>query len=293
MKRNPRSTRGFTLVELLVVIAIIGILIALLLPAVQAARESARRTQCKNHLKQIGLAFQNHHDVHNVMPDGGHQWNRNRTLTSDGAPTTAPNQEWGWLYQILPYMEQTNLYNEDDQALIQATPVDEFFCPSRRKPLEVSGRALNDYAGNGGLLGSSGAMWGEGTRGGVVIRGTLNKPLTMASITDGTSSTILVGEKALKYDHQERLTCADNEGFTSGWDWDIIRWGGQNGSTNLTPVNDHDAADCEHRFGSRHGTGCQFVFADGSVHWVRFNVDATAYDRAIQRDDGKSHDLVD
>jgi len=292
MKRKPCSPRGFTLVELLVVIAIIGILIALLLPAVQAARESARRSQCKNNLKQIGLAFQNHHDVHNVLPDGGHQWNRNRTMIN-GAPAVAPFQEWGWLFQITPFIEEGNLYNDPDQNRVRATPIDGYFCPSRRKPFEVSGRALNDYAGNGGILGSSGAMWGEGKIGGVVIRGTLKKPLRMASVTDGTSSTILVGEKALKYDHQERLTCADNEGWTSGWDWDIIRWGGRNGSTNLTPVQDHDAVDCERRFGSRHGTGCQFVFVDGSVHWVRFNVDSTAYDRAIQRDDGKSHNLTD
>ena len=104
-----RSQMGFTLVELLVVIAIIGILVALLLPAVQAAREAARRTQCINHLKQIGLAFQLHADTHGIYADGGQvQWNKRLPLERDGGgrPNVAPFQTWGWAYQILPFLEE-------------------------------------------------------------------------------------------------------------------------------------------------------------------------------------------
>ena len=101
--RPIQRTRGFTLIELLVVIAIIAILIALLLPAVQQAREAARRTQCKNNLKQIGLALHNYHDTSNSLPSGS-------IVLLNAAGTTYYGHGWTWHASILPYMDQANMY---------------------------------------------------------------------------------------------------------------------------------------------------------------------------------------
>ncbi|MEN1678817.1 MAG: DUF1559 domain-containing protein [Planctomycetota bacterium] len=148
---------GFTLVELLVVIAIIGILIALLLPAVQSAREAARRSQCKVNLKNLGLAFVNHHDIHGSLPSGG--WN--------GAFTGDPNlgfgrtQPGGWIYSCLPFIEQQALFDlgsglelgtpEHAAAAVQRdeTPLPVLTCPSRRAPGVVPNSQFK-YPANGG-----------------------------------------------------------------------------------------------------------------------------------------------
>lgn len=135
---RTRDRHGFTLVELLVVIAIIGVLVALLLPAVQAARESARRTQCANQLRQLGLSFQNHHDTFGHLPTGGWGW---RWL---GYPDEGygKNQPGGWMYNILPFIEQDNLREigagQTGAAMTAATrqrvesPFEGMNCPSRR-----------------------------------------------------------------------------------------------------------------------------------------------------------------
>lgn len=117
------SRMGFTLIELLVVIAIIAVLIALLLPAVQQAREAARRTQCKNHLKQMGLALHNFHDTRNRFPTGGSTPWAPITYTSSGAIDDPPAMGAGWMVQILPYIDQQNLYQQTNPALIYAAPI--------------------------------------------------------------------------------------------------------------------------------------------------------------------------
>jgi prepilin-type N-terminal cleavage/methylation domain-containing protein len=161
-KRNrfSRPLHGFTLVELLVVIAIIGVLIALLLPAVQAAREAARRTQCLNNLKQMGLALQNHNSALGEYPTGGSEpWH------DQGAADSRFGKGYGWMVQILPYVENETLrsiskgYGAGDRARdlqVRKTPVAMYFCPSRRTGLVriapasaedcSKGCALNDYA---------------------------------------------------------------------------------------------------------------------------------------------------
>ncbi len=135
-KNSCRS--GFTLVELLVVIAIIGVLVALLLPAVQAAREAARRAQCSNQLKQIALAWQLHHDTHKFYPSAGwgYKW------IGDADRGTGKKQPGSWAFSILPYLEATNLYQlgagatgtakYDALTQLAQTPLPVFYCPSRR-----------------------------------------------------------------------------------------------------------------------------------------------------------------
>ena len=190
-RSRGEARTGFTLVELLVVIAIIGVLVALLLPAVQAAREAARRSQCANNLKQIGLAGQLHVDAHGFFQSCGWGWN----WTGDPDMGFGKSQPGGWLYDVLPYIEQKNLHDRGSGAPIAekkeaaseviSTPVSAFVCPSRRapetfpsvwyaksqnyKPCVNSGRveryAHSDYAGNAGDLGpklGSGAVFFRG-----------------------------------------------------------------------------------------------------------------------------------
>src|SRR5713226_5137815 len=129
--------RGFTLIELLVVIAIIGVLIALLLPAVQKVRETGNRVVCTNNLKQIGLAFQNHHSILGIFPDGGERWDDLEPTRLNGGPVMAPMQYWGWAYQVLPYIEQKDVWVQSTGRAIRSTLIKAYFCPTRRAPMLV------------------------------------------------------------------------------------------------------------------------------------------------------------
>ncbi|WP_197996353.1 DUF1559 domain-containing protein [Gimesia panareensis] len=191
-----RTRRGFTLIELLVVIAIIAILIALLLPAVQQAREAARRTQCKNHLKQLGLAIHNYASSYRYLPPGA--------SVDLSVSSTGNNGSWGVHGRILPMLEQGNLYANVDlstawdfQTAIDGLKIPVFACPSdpnSDKVRDPGGGKVKLYPTNYGFNYGTWFVFnptnGNGGNGAFFP----NASLTMASFTDGTSNTLLAAE---------------------------------------------------------------------------------------------------
>lgn len=308
---RAKTPRAFTLVELLVVIAIIGILIALLLPAIQAAREAARRLQCTNNLKQLGLAMHNFHDARRKFPQG----HMRKTC-------------WGWASQILPYMEQPNLYkqlatvsgnwgpinNVSNAALVPLvqTNLSEFRCPSDDAPILNDKRklgsvevGLSNYLGvDGSLLFSHlGKTYNAATNtsdldtyqdgNGIIF---FTSQIKMRDISDGTSKTLLVGER--DYLHNAALwpgTTNTNEGYAN-------RHYTQSTAGYTDAGRDHKINGLDsNAFSSPHVSGgAQFSYADGSVHFVPETVsvwDGQAgtpwgvFDRLGCRNDGLTVDV--
>ena len=293
---QPSRHRAFTLIELLVVITIIGILAALLLPAVQAVREAARRTQCANNLKQIGLAFHSHHDLWRYFPTAGGDWGSPPTYLN-GSPAVLGKQGAGWGFQILPHIEGDNAWrggaattDNARQRVAVAAVFNVFFCPSRRAPMtftycdlyisqsasDVVTHDLLDYASNNLNDGN-----------GAIRANAFGPPLGFTDVRDGTSTTLLVGEKRMNIFYFGQIRSDDNEGYTGGNDWDSMR------SANIPPGPDTNQATTEHgyaEFGSSHRGGMNFVFVDGSIHFISFSVDATVFSRLETRADGQPID---
>jgi len=289
--------RAFTLIELLVVIGIIGVLIGLLLPAVQKAREAAARASCQNNLHQLGLALMQHHLEYGVLPTNGGpapgQSNQVATIGywwGLGNPQALPaNQTGCWAYSILRFLEQQNAVTANDQGVAAKV----FMCPSRSRnqpqivppvdPLtpsitytDLSGKnawCKTDYAGNWYVLIN---RWRAG---GCPV---VSLPLSLSDISDGTSNTILVGEKAL---NPARYN-------TGGWWFDEpIFTGGSAGTSRSGTVVVSDAVGGEtgqvsSDWGSAHIAGAQFVFADGSVRTVPYATNRSVV-RALLTPDGK------
>jgi prepilin-type N-terminal cleavage/methylation domain-containing protein/prepilin-type processing-associated H-X9-DG protein len=226
--RRSSRRQAFTLIELLVVIAIIGILVALLLPAVQQAREAARRTSCRNNLKQIGLALHNYHDVHSQFPPGNMDYSANWGAT---VQFVDPGPQWGWPAFILPQLDQANLYNElqlnsvrlseyntkysqlkplrttkltvyrcpsdaNGKDTLQGTPDDRHFAWGNF-PTEYT--ATSNYVGIHGNRNARAWNWWLST-GDRVEEGMFgnNSQIRLQDVTDGTSNTFMVGERRWK-----------------------------------------------------------------------------------------------
>jgi prepilin-type N-terminal cleavage/methylation domain-containing protein len=306
MSRTTTPRRGFTLVELLVVIAIIGVLVALLLPAVQAAREAARAMSCKNNLKQLGLAFHSYHDVHKTLPYS------TTAFGPRGVANGGDNRGWSWNSFILPYIEQTAVYSQIDfndfvpvakhrNVLRSAIPIS--ICPSdakvkRVRPYGMDGQtwfvpevAASSYVTSGGpfntgdpapvgqppsafTLAARGMFYYEA----MVVR--------FPMVTDGLSSTIMAGEITLRDGNTPQQA-------GGGRDWNGI-WYGSWFAANSTPHGANilsfqrvgeramnvprNAGDQPQRqgFHSWHSRGAHFLFGDGAVHYLSENIDHTA-----------------
>lgn len=278
---------AFTLVELLVVIAIIGILVALLLPAIQAAREAARRNQCQNNLKQMGLAVHMHHDSKHYFPMG-----RNGTK----------QMSVSWAYLILPHLEERSVFDafdetkevyHPDNARAMRTPIEIYACPSRRRagadrnfdnddqpPTVLAAATLGDYAGNAGF--DAGTDPDEG-RVDLTVSGPLITEYEMSErrITDGLSKTLAVGERhippipttvAANMEHYETGdTC-----FLAGDTLHTILCGSEDGLANGPDDRPRDSSGNEdypdERFGSSHPSVVQFVYLDGHVSALTTNI---------------------
>ncbi|MCI0463974.1 MAG: DUF1559 domain-containing protein [Gemmataceae bacterium] len=290
--------RGFTLIELLVVIAIIAILIGLLLPAVQKVRESAARAQCLHNLKQIGLAIHTYHDAQKRLPYARGRW---------GADTTSFDSH-SWAVLLLPYLEQGPLYRNwvgpngqlrgyDDAALsntARQASVPIFLCPSRQgaristagdtDPATMRG-ACADYSA---CAGNNPGTYSGTSANGAFVRGNqlLQPRLTLQSITDGTSNTLLVGEKHIRQGTETR----GDDGHAEFVDSCIYNGNGPSTVSSVAgPSNPlaRDSTDVGNiNFGGPHQGIVNFVLGDASVRSLSTSIDLITLGRLAQRDDG-------
>lgn len=306
---------GFTVVELLVCIGIVMTLIGLLIPATQSAREAARGIQCANHLRNIGLGALQHETAHGIYPsDGwGFRW------VGDPDRGYGPDQPGGWIYDILDYVDQRNLREmgrgktgADKRAAFAgrfsiAVPI--FHCPSRRsaEPYRYGEThfglvnadvprfaAKTDYAINAGSVELDGGIgpnsaddpryrWPDlALMNGISF---VRSRVRVADILDGTSHTILAGEKHVPASmYANGKSIGDDQGLLVGDDADIRRY------TVITPVPDIfeerlPGARLVHAFGSAHPGATRFVFCDGSVRKIHFEIEETAFQKSGRRDD--------
>ncbi|MEW4561852.1 DUF1559 domain-containing protein [Bremerella sp. JC770] len=325
-----RRARGFTLVELLVVIAIIGVLVALLLPAVQQAREAARRMSCTNNLKQLGLAIHNYHDTFGSFPAGGMGY-----YNSGG---NGDNNATAWSLHLFPFFEQANTYERlspgetrlDEAATpgsavngasgrelidIMQTPIDALVCPSDAgdeiiQPIQdgvgvltrSSGRptidaSTNQAKGNYAAVAGSQrytwtAYWAPPIGGGgkTNFNGAfgLDAVVTFSDIVDGTSNTLLLGERVTFLKEPDGYDAPDDDDSVAGGKCACVGtnpYGFANGSGYLWdsanalgsvayPLNSPLYTFwCRAGFSSHHPGGVQFVYCDGSVHFIPETID--------------------
>ena len=270
--------RGFTLIELLVVIAIIAVLIALLLPAVQQAREAARRTQCRNHLHQLGLALHNYHDTHQCFPPA---------FVTKTKATCWSHVEYmaTWMVMILPFMDETALYNAYNMSRLSSTAYDgagnttatrqrlaQYQCPSNNNTVVYGNDYKAVYGNYPGSPNCNSMPNGLGTSTAGLFM--WNRIYRIRDIRDGTSQTIAVGEFP----------------YGAGYGWAYMKdaTGTVHQSINANPGTGAQQQEfvigsnyiANTGFGSIHEGGAFFLFADGAVTFLSENMDLTVY-RAI------------
>jgi prepilin-type N-terminal cleavage/methylation domain-containing protein len=323
------KSRGFTLVELLVVIAIIGILVALLLPAVQAAREAARRTQCKQNLKQLALGALMVESSHRHLPGGGWGWR----WIGDPERGFGKEQPGGWGFVVMPFIEQKSLFVMGDnltgiprKQVMQkriATPVPVFVCPSRRAtatfqdkrvdhpyqtgdipPIYHDGlSARGDYVACAGSeyrgyysgespssvsqASTSGFVWprvpGDDTDGVSFYRSEIH----LSDTTDGTSNTMLLGEKYVcQDDYLTGQDAGDNECLYVGWDNDTYRYTDPRSCPG--PRMDTPGLYLPTSFGSAHPSGIHVALCDGSVRGIDYEIAPEIFFGLGSRDGGET-----
>lgn len=307
-----RPKRGaFTLIELLVVIAIIAVLIALLLPAIQKVRESAARTQCASNLRQIGIACHLHLDQVKTFPTGGWGWD---WVGEPGRPGNK-SQPGGWVYNLLPYVEQHALHSQGSgltgpakaTAIVEVikTPIRLFNCPTRRSGgpyptaginynnipgTPIDGAARADYAANCGDQGTNEATGGPPDLAtgdttfvfpnptsitGVIY---VRSETRVGDIVNGTSNVYLVGERYINRDKYFTGTDpADNESMHTGYNNDVFR------ETSTPPMQDTPGVQNTFKFGSAHFEGLNMLYCDGSVQFISYTVDPTIHKNAGRR----------
>lgn len=306
----PKSKHGFTLIELLVVIAIIAILVALLLPAVQQAREAARRSSCKNNLKQLGLAMHNYHDTFGTFPI---LWGRSGVT----APNNCPNEcaLWGWSAMILPQLEQSALFDQlqvGDRKLQDAVadanllalmqrPIAAFRCPSDVGPPTNDQREVSDSTAAGTFqpVATSNYLAANNSNNlerddpnGLFIPGQRGAR-RFRDVTDGTSNTIALGERAWRLSN---VTLKAGVVFGT---MDDSEASSDNGLVYISgcgqyPINSTETHSVR-GFSSQHSGGAQFLLADGAVRFISENINLnrstpevdSTYERLISINDGQ------
>lgn len=302
---RARAARGFTLIELLVVIAIIAILIALLLPAVQQAREAARRSQCKNNLKQIGLALHNYHESRGSFPPG--YITRNVSAAGNAAPG------FSWASQLLPELDQGPLSQQID-FLADATTagnlvsgqqaLSAFRCPSDTGPerftITVSGTNMDLATSNYvGMFGYGNVTMAPQGGSGIFSR---NSRVKMRDLTDGSSNTFAVGERNFQLAPSTWYAAIEGYSINAGMSaMPMMTEGpaqlilGHVGQPAMTmggmsmPAMHHTANTTTHvvNFGSLHTGGTHFLLCDGSVRFVSENINYDTFRHLGMRNDGQ------
>ncbi len=301
-----RGSRAFTLIELLVVIAIIGVLIALLLPAVQAAREASRRAQCLNNLKQIGLAMHNYHGVHDTFPPG---YISNTMGNQPAGQEIGPG--WGWGAMLLSNLEQSPLYHSANFSLPTSDPGSQtlrvavlsvFLCPSNTGgtgPLTIkdgSGNVLVNDLSPGQYIAVAGQWEPEefpAANNGVFYR---NSRIGLRDITDGSSTTLMGGERSQNVADATWVGMIPSGQACNNPSWPVQDCEASNvlvlGHTGPSPdetwidVPNYNKAGADD-FHSLHPGGCNFLFADGSIRFIKETINPQVFSFLATRAGGE------